>query len=221
MTDPMPPEGATPALNPIANVTAELKGPKRGECCKGAKFELVLTVDSEVMAQGQLDSNDLTAWVLASGQCGKNGMTLSAETNGAPQPIVDGPNDTFDCNNVTQDIAAVTRVELMTTATADVTCDGPPECPCTVANTTFITKFNVSGAENGVIEVHWTIALAGQECAITTASGRITNVLFIRAGQVYDPVNDEYVAITGDPDGDGKTSYAEILKGADPANPGR
>ncbi len=75
--------------------------------------------------------------------------------------------------------------------------------------------------EGGSIEVHWTVAVAGQDCRLTKSTGKILKLIFTRRSQVYDPVNDKYVNMTGDPDGDGRSSYEEVLKGGDPEEPDR
>lgn len=213
-------DGPPPSLVPVAGVSAVLWGPDPGECCPGGKFELDLSVDSEfVNAFGERENNKLTAWFLASGLCNKHGFSLRAETNGKPHAISAASFAPVNCDAVTTDIGAMTRVALHTTAVVEVSCEQAGSCTCSVDGAKHVTRLALSGeSEGGSIEVHWTVAVAGQDCRLTKSTGKIVKLIFTRNSQVYDPVNDKYVNMTGDPDGDGKSSYEEILKGGDPEN---
>jgi hypothetical protein len=207
----------------VARVSAVLWGPNAGECCPGGKFELSLSVDSEVAAPPSMEpeNNKLSAWFLASGFCGKNELTLSANTNGKPQAISQASFAPFNCNNITNDINAVPRVVLVTTAEVDVVCDPTGACPCGAASTSLLTTFALGGEESGSIEVHWTVSVSGQDCLLTKSAGKIDKIISTRRSQVYDPGNDAWLNQTGDPDQDHKSSYDEVLEGGDPNDPSR
>lgn len=221
--DAQPAPGTEPSDHPVALATAILKGPKSGECCPGARFEMTLTVDSEVGGNNE----SLTAYFLLAGLCDTepgNSFSASAETNGTSQGIDRGSGDSgLTCADLAnQNPRTTPRAVIETKRSVDVDCSGP-EWPCKVPENDFKTTLTLSGPEAGAIEVHWKITIGGKECLISSVTGTIEQIVYLHESddtppktQVYSPDKDDFYDKTADPDGDGRSNYDEVREGKDP-----
>jgi hypothetical protein len=228
-----------PSSHIVATAEATLTGPMVDECCVGAKFQLTLTIDSQVSGTDE----NISSFLLAIARLMKAGYMVTARTTGTGAQFISstGPMPGCDDGGLTNDDVVndmgeevwpdrddrgYARSQLTTVETLNVYCLGPT-WPCLTAGKSFKTTFEVTGENAGYLEVFWNVFITGQNCRITGVTGEIVRMVYVHKSddmppkeQVYDPLNDTLLDRDADKDGDGKSNYAEVRAGTDPQDPG-
>lgn len=209
-----PPKGKKPSQEMIATVTGILRGPKKGECCKGGKFHFTLKVAAEAKnADGIPEVNPMTNEWMFQAMEGENDISFSGKTNGKKTKVEqgDGHLSKFD--------GRMGRAEVDLKHEVLIKCEGP-ECKCSLETTKFITTLELSapGKEpsSSSVEAHWSIGVDGKDCTLSTVKASVDRIVYIWQGLVYDPKNDKFLDKDKDPDKDKKTTYDEVVAGTDP-----